>query len=559
MITTDRGRTRLRLALLTVLLVVALASTGVGAVPDSVGGPPVEQASGSDARSIDEPRIVELYPNPIAHGNVGEFVAIEFPEETELEGWTLRDDDRQRAELPKMTVEGTVVFSGDPNVTREHTDHDVYRFDGHLQFAENGDTVTLHRDGNTVDSVTYDRAPEAELWERGDDTGGSWSPIEATDFEPTRNRGGEATGFVLPDSPDVPIDLLDDADQRVMLAAYTYSDGRVTDALIEAHDRGVDVRVAVEASPVGGTTNQSAEQLDELTAAGVDVVAFGGDGARYRFHHGKFAVVDDEALVTTENWKPSGIGGRGNRGWGVVTHDGASADAIAGVFEADWQASDARSWDEYRETVDTVDESHADGRYPSDVRPERLPVDGVTVLTAPDNAEATIRDEIRSAEESIRVTQVSIGGREDPLLQAALDAARRGVDLRILLSSAWYTEADNAALRNWIETTAAAEDLDVDVRLAEPDGRYEKLHTKGVIVDSDTVIVGSVNWNRHSLRENRELALILDGDEIGGYFAAVFDGDLEGPVRHLPVGLGVVLAAATIGTTTAARRSIVFE
>nr|WP_259371260.1 phospholipase D-like domain-containing protein [Natranaeroarchaeum aerophilus] len=362
----------------------------------------------------------------------------------------------------------------------------------------------------------------------------------------------------MPDAPETPVELIERADERVMLAAYTYSDPRVTDALIAAHERGVDTQIAVEASPVGGTSNRSVDQLDELTAAGVDVVAFGGDHARYRFHHGKFAVADDEAIVMTENWKPSGAGGQANRGWGVVTHDGASAEAIADVFEEDLSASDSLQWEEYGETVEPVEEPEARGTYPAEFDPQQLTVEEVTVLTAPDNAEPEIRREIEDADESILLTQVSIGGQDDPLLQEAIEAARRGVELRILLSSAWYTDDENAELREWIDGIADTDDLDIDVRLADPGGSYEKLHTKGVIIDEETVIVGSINWNTHSLRENRELALVLDGNEVAEYYTRVFNSDWDGIRWRLPVGLGAVLVAGTTGATVTTHRRVEF-
>lgn len=540
-----------------------LLSAGIGSAGIVSASATVEAGNSTapdwETATTEQPRIVELYPNPVADGNVGEFVAIEFPSETDPQGLALHDDGRQKARLPDTTLVGTVVFSHDPAETRTHTDHKVYPLDGHIQFAEDGETVTLRRNGTVVDSVQYDRATEAELWERDGDTEGSWRPIEATDLDPARVQGGEATAFVLPDASDRPVGLVEDADERIMLAAYTYSDARITDALLDAHERGVDVQVAVEASPVGGTTERSAAQLDELTAAGIDVVAFGGDTARYRFHHAKFAVVDEEALVMTENWKPSGTGGQSNRGWGVVTHDGPTADAIADVFVADLNASDSIPWATYRDSVAPVEEPATAGTYPVEFNPERVPLQETTILTAPDNAETEIRREIQDAEESIRLTQMSIGGRDDPLLREALDAARRGVELRILLSSAWYAEEENAALRAWLDDLAADENLDIEVRLADPGGRYEKLHTKGVVVDSETVILGSINWNTHSLRENRELALVLDGEEVGSYYANVFDADWAGLVWRFPIGLGVVLVVAGVGTAETARRRVAFE
>ena len=519
---------------------------------------PQESPDIVNATTPEEPRIVELYPSPVAHGNVGEFVTVDFPEKTDPEGWELHDDGRQVATLPSESVHGVIALSHDPVETRQHTDHDVYPLDGHIQLAEDGETVTLKHNGTVVDSVTYDRAAEAELWKREDGATGSWAPIEATEITPATAKGSDVTSFVLPDAPETPVEMIERADEQVLLAAYTYSDQRVTDALIEAHERGVDVHVAVEASPVGGTSERSVDQLDELAAAGVDVVAFGGDHARYRFHHGKFAVADDEAVVMTENWKPSGTGGTANRGWGVLTHDTETVEAITEVFEADLAARDALQWAEYGETVEPVEEPSSDREYPSEFEPRGFTPEAATVLTAPDNAEPNIRREIAAADTSILLTQVSIGGRNDPLLQEAIDAAHRGVTLRILLSSAWYTDEENAELREWLDELADTEGLDIEVQLAEPGGRYEKLHTKGVIIDEETVIVGSINWNRHSLRENRELAIVLDGEEVAEYYTRVFNSDWEGVIWRFPVGLGGVLLTGAVGGAVTAHRTIEF-
>ncbi len=556
MLTAERRRHVLATALVVLLLVGGIA--GVTADSTATEFDPYDSPDSQNATASEEPRIVELYPSPVAHGNVGEFITIEFPKETEPGGWTLHDDGRQTAQLPGESLDGTVALSHDPAETRQHTDHEVYPLDGHIQFAEDGETVTLKRNGTVVDSVVYDRASEAELWERTDGKTGTWSPIEATDFTPATAENVEVTTFVLPDAPETPVELIERADERVMLAAYTYSDPRVTDALISAHQRGVDVQVAVEASPVGGTTGRSVDQLDELTTAGIDVVAFGGDHARYRFHHGKFAVVDDEAIVMTENWKPSGAGGQANRGWGVVTHDRESAEAIADVFKTDLNASDSLRWDEYGETVDPVEEPKARGTYLAEFEPQRLTVEEATVLTAPDNAEPEIRGRVADADESILLTQVSIGGQNDPLLQEAIEAARRGVELHILLSSAWYTDDENAELREWIDGVAKQEDLDIEVRLADPGGRYERVHTKGVVIDEETVILGSINWNTHSLRENRELALVLDGNEVAEYYTRVFSSDWDEIIWRFPVGLGAVLVAGTTGAAVTAHRRVEF-
>lgn len=49
----------------------------------------------------------------------------------------------------------------------------------------------------------------------------------------------------------------------------------------------------------------------------------------------------------------------------------------------------------------------------------------------------------------------------------------------------------------WLNRHAEARNLSLEARVADPNGRFEKIHAKGVIVDRETVIVGSLNWNHY--------------------------------------------------------------
>ncbi|GAA0681136.1 phospholipase D-like domain-containing protein [Natronoarchaeum mannanilyticum] len=567
------------------LVAVALVATAVGAPilagaadpapsSESAETTPTDAANRSDAGAERQPRIVSLYPNPVADGDDGEYVVIDVPSTTNLTGWTLGDGDRDLARLPNETVQGTVTASVDPGIAQNTTGDAVTALSGRLRLANGGERVALRRNGTLVDAAAYDSAPEGELWrrDRGGASGvaasdgeataasnGTWTPLGATDFEPATATPDAVTAFALPDAPELPVDRIERAEERVLLAGYTFSDQRVADALIDARDRGVRVEVAVDAEPVGGVTERQVRALDRLVEAGIDVVAIGGERARYRFHHPKYAVIDDEALVTTENWKPAGTGGHSSRGWGVVVHGADTAASLREVFDADVGWRDAVPWSEYRTDVDPEPATPANGSFPRRVTPERMDADAVRLLTAPDNAESELEALLADANDSILIQQVSIGGRDNPLLDATLDAARRGVSVRILLSSAWYAEEENRKLADWLERRAAAEDLDLRVKLADPRGRYEKIHAKGVVVDEESAVIGSVNWNNNSLRENREVAVVVEGPEPGEYYADLFRADWRGGIERLPVGLGAALGMGMIVAVAAARRRVEFE
>jgi phosphatidylserine/phosphatidylglycerophosphate/cardiolipin synthase-like enzyme len=548
---------------LPVLVAVAVVtSLGAGAAaPAGTAG-----AGAGPPASSDEARIIDVYPNPPTHGDKGEFVRLWLPPGADLSEYALADD---QVTVPLATGEnqapprpppggGSVTFSTHPNLTAAVTDRRVAPLSDRLQLANGGDHVRLLHNGTVVDDVSFDRATEGEVYNA---TTGQWRSLGATDRPVVTAGSGEVEVFVLPDEPDRAIEALRSADDRILLAGYTLSSRRVVDALLAADRRGVTVEVLVEDSPVGGMSERAAAALDDLVAAGIPVRVSGGQRARYRFHHAKYAVVDDRALVTTENWKPSGVGGRSSRGWAVLTDQEPIVEGLADTFRADAGWADAIPWNTV-EDASVVEDEPADGEHPSNFDARSVPVQRTKLLVTPDNAEQELVALLEDAEKSIAIKQVRIGSRDFRLLEAALDAAERGVEVRILLSSAWYVREENQQLATWLEEQAETGELPLSVRLADPDGRFEKIHAKGLLVDGETVAVGSVNWNANSLRENREVVLVLEGEAAAGYFGEVFDADWTGgggsnrpgSGHQLPLGLALAcLAAAVLAILVAAR------
>ena len=534
----------MRPLLISIVAVVILAF----GVPASATAAP--SANGNESAA--GPEIVELYPDPVAHGDTGEFLTVRVPDN--LSQYSLADDQVNvslRSDRP--TAAGRITFSTAPNTTRNLTDRTVVPVSDRLRLSNDGETVRLLRQGTVVDTVRYGRTKEGELYHPDS---GEWTPLAATDRPVVTAEGGSVEAFVLPDSPDRAVEFLESSQDRIYLSGYTLTSQRIVDALIEAADRNVPVEVLVDGSPVGGMSTEMATALDELSEAGIDVRVLGGDRARYRFHHAKYAVVDDRALVTTENWKPAGLGGQSSRGWAVITDQQPIVSGLVETFRADVGWVDSLSWQAYDDRS-IVDDEPATDSYPSKFEPSSLAVERTELLVTPDNAEARILDVIDNANESIAIKQVRIGDRGLPFLQAVLDAARQGVEVRILLGSSWYAEEENRKIKRWLDEQAAAEDLPLEVRLAEPGGDFEKIHAKGMIVDKKQVIVGSINWNNNSVRSNREVALLMEGEQPATYFKTVFDADWEQDTgRELPAGLALVcLFVAVVAILAASRLS----
>lgn len=501
--------------------------------------------------------------------DVGEFVVVSFPKETNLSGWTLSDGE-STALLPTQTVSGRVAFSTAPNRTESLSSFRPLPL-SNLSLANSGETITLRRETTTgsdkngvsgerestserVDSVRYVDAPEGEYWRPSAE---EWRPLGATNFSISRSDAASVRVFVLPDDPEVPAETLRNADRRIFLAGYSFTSRRIADLLVAARNRGVNVHVVVDDAPVGGISTREATVLDRLAANDITVEVIGGKRGRYDFHHAKYAIADDEAVVMTENWKPAGVGGHASRGWGVVVGGDAVTD-LREVFAADTSWNDTVPWTDFRKGRTFNPTAPANGSYPTRFPAKRVPVDSVNVLTAPDNAESGVVSLLRSANDSISVQQMTVGGIDQPFVRATLAAARRGVEVRVLLSSAWYVRKDNGRVVDWLNERADAEGLPLQAKLAQPDG-YEKIHAKGVVVDERHVVVGSLNWNNHSARENREVAVVLHGEAAGAYYARVFGADWGTDESTFPVGLAGFVAIGVAGAVWIAKREIRFE
>lgn len=523
------------------------------------------RVTGSDT-AVTEARIVELYPNPMTHEDIGEFLVIETPPDTRLENLTLTDG-HTTAQFPNKTVTGRIAVTTAPNATRTLTDDPVITLDGTIRLAVDGDELELRNGSMTVDRVAYEQAPPAEQWYRTGKSGdrgsnasgrGTWWPRGATCRPVSRVGVATATTFVLPDAPDIPRETIRSADTRLLLAGYTFTDKAITAELVAAAERGVDVAVLLEASPVGGTPDTTRSRLETLERNGVDVRVIGGESARYRFHHAKYAVADDTLVVMTENWKPSGVGGESSRGWGVRLENETLADDLATVFRADFEGWDTQSSEAYRANTSFVDDDPTPPQeFPVVHEPSTVRVDTAELLLAPDNAEPRLRNLLAEADDEILIKQASIDA-DVSLLEETLAAARRGVDVRILLDSTWYVEDQHRALAATLERTAAQEDLPLKVSIAGDTDRFEKIHAKGIVIDRRIAIVGSANWNRNSIRNNREVLLVLHGSAVANYYAAVFEGDWKGDTWTLPISFSTTVVAALVGAAVVGYRSVRF-
>ncbi|MDJ0273830.1 MAG: phospholipase D family protein [Aigarchaeota archaeon] len=127
------------------------------------------------------------------------------------------------------------------------------------------------------------------------------------------------------------VSLIDSAKSRVLVAVYSFTSDPIAEALIRAHQRGVEVRVVIERQQA----DVRGSEYQRLKSAGIDVRL---DGNSELMHH-KFVVIDDETVITgSYNFTASAEDENDENV--VVIYDREVARAFAREFERVWaQAS----------------------------------------------------------------------------------------------------------------------------------------------------------------------------------------------------------------------------
>jgi hypothetical protein len=115
--------------------------------------------------------------------------------------------------------------------------------------------------------------------------------------------------------------------------------------------------------------------------------------------------------------------------------------------------------------------------------------------------------------------------RLSPLLESLEVAMSRGASVEMLLDSTWFNLEMNSNVVAHMESNALNGSWEGEFKLLDSSGPVTVLHNKGAVIDGRRVLISSNNWGFSSFARNRELAAILESDEVATYFSKAFGFD----------------------------------
>ena len=280
-------------------------------------------------------------------------------------------------------------------------------------------------------------------------------------------------------------EAIDQARLSVDVAMDSLNLWSVRDALLDAHRRGVAVKVVIESDGL------DADEVQELLEAGIHVV----DDRRAGLMHNKFAIID-----RNEVWS------------------GSMNFTVSAAYRSDNNLVRIQSKQLADNFLSEFEEMFLEHQFgagsPANTPLPILEIEGnqVEVYFSPDDGTMErVIELVQHASESVHFMAYSFT--DDDLAAAMIAAHNTGLEVAGVMDKSQALSNIGGEYQNLGENG-------VDVRL---DGNPKSMHHKVIIIDGEIVVTGSYNFSKSARTRNDENTLILHSPEIAELYMEEFE------------------------------------
>jgi phosphatidylserine/phosphatidylglycerophosphate/cardiolipin synthase-like enzyme len=346
---------------------------------------------------------------------------------------------------------------------------------------------------------------------------------------------------------------LDGSTTELHIHVYELMSNDIVAKLVQLSQANVDITIILEEDPFEDEEDlyKIRGMAYELYAGGITVYWMGnprGENAPpapYQYIHSKVAVRDGESVwIGSGNIKESTFPAGdypSNRDWGLVINSQDVAQLVMSRMLWDENVSHPHlnsysvmdpstgkpsGWTSYGPSgLDAV---------PPTTTPPVISGDFTgQVLTCPDDCISGIINLLDSADTSIELSLQGFdmgwhwGFGDNPLVKAVERALQRGVEVRLLINGYYVNYDDDIrdTVNHFNNQWNRTDGYDATAILMAPAERITKLHNKGVIVDGESVLISSINWNSNAILRNREMGIVIHNTQLAAWYLSSFEED----------------------------------
>ena len=346
---------------------------------------------------------------------------------------------------------------------------------------------------------------------------------------------------------------LDGSTTELHIHVYELMSNDIVAKLVQLSQANVDITIILEEDPFEDEEDlyKIRGMAYELYAGGITVYWMGnprGENAPpapYQYIHSKVAVRDGESVwIGSGNIKESTFPAGdypSNRDWGLVINSQDVAQLVMSRM----------SWDEnvshpHLNSYSVMDPSTGKPSGWTSYGPSGLEAVPPTttppvisgdftgqVFTCPDDCITGIINLLDSADTSIELSLQGFdmgwhwGFGDNPLVEAVERALQRGVEVRLLINGYYVAYDDDIrdTVNHFNNQWNRTDGYDATAILMAPAERITKLHNKGVIVDGESVLISSINWNSNAILRNREMGIVIHNADLAAWYLSSFEED----------------------------------
>ncbi len=301
----------------------------------------------------------------------------------------------------------------------------------------------------------------------------------------------DGTLYIEPAAAESPVvNAIQNAHATIDLEIYLLTDHSVINALENAANRGVKVRVMLEGHPYGSGSVSPQETIATLNAAGVTAKTA---NPTYHYTHAKMMILDGKtAVISSANFTKTALGGSSygsDRDYMVFDPDAPDVAECEAIFNADWNRQTPRLSD-------------------------------LNLVVSPVNAREKLLALIASAKTTLQLEQEEMNDQQ--FIDALKAAAQRGVQVGLVVP---LPSSGNSDGQNEADLMAAGVHV---VQVNDRATHAPYIHAKIIIADNKLAYVGSENASSTSLNDNREMGILIANPNIIQQLAATYAQDAGG-------------------------------
>jgi cardiolipin synthase len=271
--------------------------------------------------------------------------------------------------------------------------------------------------------------------------------------------------IILPDDTGQEIiDAISSASESILVKMFLFSDPGLIQAVIDAKNRGVKVKVML--NPIRNNGEEENEETRKvLEEAGIEVR---DSNPNFTITHEKSMVIDDKmAFIKSLNWETKNL--TETRDYAIITYHPHEVKEIILCFEADW----------HRKNFD--------------------PGENMSLIWCSNNGRTRIARFIDEAKHTLFVQNERF--QDLVIIERLVHAASRGVKVHVMARP-----PHTLKMEKLVEGVGGLRIMD-DVGIKIHKLKYLKLHGKMLLADGCRAIIGSINLTPGSFDHRRELAI----------------------------------------------------